>query len=185
MGSNSSASRLAASRREPLASMIGSLRVAAVQLRAHDRSAFLQSLDPIIETVVKRPAIADLVVLPEATFPAYVLGRARLDEATIAAALDRLREIARTTKTVIVVGAAAPTDSGLRNAALSSSIPMARSRGAPTSFSYGTSTAAGSRRAKRRPRRNVDRRTRRAGLRRRATTDDCARTRRARRAAHW
>jgi predicted amidohydrolase len=56
-------------------------------------------------------------VLPEATFPAYVLGSAPLDEAAIEQALHRLREIARKTATVIVAGAAAPSESGVRNTA--------------------------------------------------------------------
>ncbi|MGB8907247.1 MAG: carbon-nitrogen hydrolase family protein, partial [Candidatus Cybelea sp.] len=90
----------------------------AVQLRAHDRDDFPLTLDRIIEAASEAALHADLVVLPESTFPAYVLGGARLvEEAAIAGAIQRLREVALATHTVIVAGAAASTDTGLRNGA--------------------------------------------------------------------
>jgi predicted amidohydrolase len=97
--------------------MIGSLRVAALQLRAHDRSAFVHSLDRILGEVRRAAARNDLVVLPEATFPGYVIGRLPIEEPAITDALQRLREIATATRTVIVAGAVAPSGAGLRNAA--------------------------------------------------------------------
>ncbi|HYL27436.1 MAG TPA: carbon-nitrogen hydrolase family protein [Candidatus Nitrosotalea sp.] len=97
--------------------MTRSHRVAAVQLRAHDRSAFVHALDGIIREARCAAEEADLVVLPEATFPAYVIGRSPVEEAPIAHALDRLREIARATQTVIVAGATARSEGNLRNAA--------------------------------------------------------------------
>jgi predicted amidohydrolase len=98
--------------------MIASVRAAAVQLRAHDRDDFPLTLDRIIETASEAASRADLVVLPESTFPAYVLGGAPLaEESAIARAIDRLRDLALATHTVIVTGAAASTDGGLRNGA--------------------------------------------------------------------
>ncbi|MFZ0362618.1 MAG: carbon-nitrogen hydrolase family protein, partial [Candidatus Cybelea sp.] len=98
--------------------MITSVRAAAVQLRAHDRDKFPLTLDRIIEAASEAASHADLVVLPESTFPAYVLGSSQLaEEAAIADAIARLRDVAFSTHTVIVTGAAAPTDAGLRNGA--------------------------------------------------------------------
>ncbi|HEX3670800.1 MAG TPA: carbon-nitrogen hydrolase family protein [Candidatus Cybelea sp.] len=95
-----------------------SLRVAAMQLRAHDRSDFPNALEHIVEETQRAAAQCDLLVLPEATFPAYVLGTADFDEAMVAGAIERLRDIAATNRTVIVAGAAARSDSGIRNGAL-------------------------------------------------------------------
>jgi predicted amidohydrolase len=62
---------------------------------------------------------AQLVVLPEASFPAYVLGDTdRSDDAVIAGAVDRLRALAKRTETVFVVGAAARVGEKIRNGAL-------------------------------------------------------------------
>jgi predicted amidohydrolase len=98
--------------------MITSVRAAAVQLRAHDRDKFPLTLDRIIEAASEAASHADLVVLPESTFPAYVLGSSQLaEEAAIADAIARLRDVAFSTHTVIVTGAAASTDAGLRNGA--------------------------------------------------------------------
>ncbi len=98
--------------------MSRTIRVAAVQLQAHDREDFARSLDAIVATARSAAREADLVVLPEATFPAYVLGDARVDDAAIGGALDFLREIARETRTVIVAGAALRGERGLRNSAV-------------------------------------------------------------------
>jgi predicted amidohydrolase len=94
------------------------IRVAAVQLRAHDRRDFARSLNGTIDAVRQASETADLVVLPEGTFPAYVLGNARLDEAAIEAALQRLRDVAKATRTVVVAGAAVPDASVIRNSAI-------------------------------------------------------------------
>ncbi len=98
--------------------MTGSIRVAAMQFRAHDRADFPDSLEQIVESVRQAAAHADLVVLPEATFPAYVLGAVPVEEGAIAEALNRLRDVAMATRTVIVAGAAAPSDAGIHNAAI-------------------------------------------------------------------
>ncbi len=98
--------------------MNASLRIAAMQLRAHDRGDFPSARERIIEEVRRNAAQTDLLVLPEATFPAYVLGASHYNEETaVLAALDRLREIAVATQTVIVIGAAARSDTGVRNGA--------------------------------------------------------------------
>jgi predicted amidohydrolase len=97
--------------------MIRSIRVAAIQLEAHDYGAFTHKREQIVASVRAAALQADLVVLPEATFPAYVLGNATVEERAVEAALDQLRDVAMATRTVIVVGAAASNGTGLRNAA--------------------------------------------------------------------
>ena len=95
-----------------------SIRAAAVQLRAHDRGDFLRSLDLALEAASEAASRAQLVVLPEATLPAYVLGDDRVDDAAIAEGLRRLCEIARAAGSVIVVGAAVRDGDRLRNGAV-------------------------------------------------------------------
>lgn len=97
--------------------MIRTVRVAAMQLRAHDRADFLPSLEPILDAARRAASNADLIVLPEATFPAYVIGKEPVDAATVTRALDRLRAVAAETKTVIVAGAVDATNGVARNAA--------------------------------------------------------------------
>ncbi len=98
--------------------MIRSIRVAAMQLRAHDRSDFPDALERIIDAARQAASQADVVVMPEATFPAYVLGPLPVAQAAIADAIDRLRDVAIATQTVIVVGTASSSDDGVRNAAI-------------------------------------------------------------------
>jgi predicted amidohydrolase len=88
-----------------------------MQLRAHDRGDFPNSVDRIVDAVRQAASESDLVVLPEATFPAYVLGFETVDATAIATAIARLRQIAAATRTVIVGGAAFPSDAGARNGA--------------------------------------------------------------------
>ena len=73
--------------------MTRSIAVAAIQLRARDRDDFAAATEAALDAV-RRCAHADVVVLPEATFPAYVLGDAPLDDAAVRDAIARLREIA-------------------------------------------------------------------------------------------
>lgn len=96
--------------------MTRSIAVAAIQLRARDRDDFAAAADAALDAV-RRCARADVVVLPEATFPAYVLGDAPLDDAAAGDAIARLREIARSTKTVIVAGAVTREEDASRNSA--------------------------------------------------------------------
>jgi predicted amidohydrolase len=72
----------------------------------------------VLEATRRAAAESDVVVLPEATFPAYVLGERSVDNDAVNEAIGRAREIAERSRTVIVVGAALPIDAGLRNAAL-------------------------------------------------------------------
>lgn len=95
-----------------------SIRVAALQLRAHDREDFARTADGIFAAAEEASAGAELVVLPEGTFPAYVLGDARVDDAAIAAAVERLGNLARATRTVFVAGVAHRAGGSLRNAAI-------------------------------------------------------------------
>jgi predicted amidohydrolase len=101
--------------------MIRSIRVTALQLRAHERAGFAQSVDSIVAAVVAAAETADLVVLPEGTIPGYVLGDHEVDDgALIDDAVERLRGVAQRTATVIVAGVAmrSPGKSLYRNAAL-------------------------------------------------------------------
>lgn len=96
------------------------IRVAAVQLRAHDRAGFAQALDAIVEGAEAAAQTAQLVVLPEGTFPSYVLGNEPVDDAEIADAIARLCDTARRTNATIVAGAAVRSSDGAphRNAAV-------------------------------------------------------------------
>jgi predicted amidohydrolase len=98
--------------------MSRSIRVAAVQLRAHARADFESSIDTIVHSVAGAAPHADLVVLPEGTLPAYVLERDDVDDAAIATALSRLATLAELHRCVIVVGAALRGGDALRNAAV-------------------------------------------------------------------
>jgi predicted amidohydrolase len=91
---------------ENLRTMTRTIRVAAVQLQAHDRDAFARTLDAIVAAADEAAATARLVVLPEGTFPSYVLGDEPVDAVAVDAALDRLRDVARRRGTTIVAGAA-------------------------------------------------------------------------------
>jgi predicted amidohydrolase len=99
--------------------MIRSLRVAAVQLRAHDRAAFEHVLPDVLARIAEAANGAELVVVPEGTLPAYVLGSEPLDRTAIDAAVEALRDLARRTRTVIVAGVAVAGERQQpRNAAL-------------------------------------------------------------------
>jgi predicted amidohydrolase len=98
--------------------MIRSLRVAAVQLRAHDRAVFTQTLPAILDQIAEASNGAELVVVPEGTFPAYVLGAEPVDRAAIETAVEALRDLARRTRTVLVAGVATAGGRHPRNAAL-------------------------------------------------------------------
>lgn len=94
------------------------LRIAALQLRAHDRSAFSERLPALLERIAAAAAGADLLVVPEGTMPAYVLGDAGLDGAAPEEAIESLRAIARSSRCVIVAGVATVMDRTLRNSAI-------------------------------------------------------------------
>ena len=95
------------------------IKVGVVQLRAHDRSSFGQAW-PGIESALVRALQTGvrLVVLPEGTLPAYVLGPSTFDESEISDALERCRTLARNAGAVIVAGAARRTPEGVMNSAI-------------------------------------------------------------------
>jgi predicted amidohydrolase len=98
--------------------MARSITVAALQLAAHDRGDFRIGLKRALDAARLASRDADLIVLPEATFPAYVLGKAPLAVHETQDAIDGLRAIARENGTVIVAGAAVLRDGRAHNAAL-------------------------------------------------------------------
>jgi predicted amidohydrolase len=98
--------------------MARSITVAALQLAAHDRGDFRSGLERALDAARLASRKADLIVLPEATFPAYVLGKAPLAAHETQDAIEGLRAIARDTGTVIVAGAAVMRDGRAHNAAL-------------------------------------------------------------------
>jgi predicted amidohydrolase len=100
------------------ASMTRSIRVAVAQLQARDRSDFPKALESILDAAGRAARERDLLVLPEGTFPGYVLGRAPIEGAEFERALEGLQAIARETRTVIVAGTAALVDGSVRNAAI-------------------------------------------------------------------
>jgi predicted amidohydrolase len=80
------------------------LAIAAVQLEAHDRDDFARAWPNAIARIEEAARMADLVVAPEGSFPAYVLGPQPLDASACATAIDDLKRIAREHDTVIVCG---------------------------------------------------------------------------------
>lgn len=87
--------------------MSRTLRVAACQLAAHDRAAFARAWPAIRERIREAGRSgARVIVLPEGTLPAYVLGGAPFASSEIAAALDDCAFLARELQAVIVTGAA-------------------------------------------------------------------------------
>ena len=98
--------------------MARSIALAALQLAAHDRDDSHAGLERALDATRLAALDADLVVLPEATFPGYVLGKAPLGVHEAQGAIERLRVIARETSTVIVAGAAVLHDGRARNAAV-------------------------------------------------------------------
>ncbi|MFY9738355.1 MAG: carbon-nitrogen hydrolase family protein [Candidatus Cybelea sp.] len=98
--------------------MARSIAVAALQLAAHDRGDFLMGRKRALDAARLASREADLLVLPEATFPAYVLGKAPLAAHETQDAIEGLRAIASETHTVIVAGAAILRDGRAQNAAL-------------------------------------------------------------------
>ena len=97
--------------------MTRTLRVAALQLAAHDRADFESGLS-LRATIAEAACDRDLLVLPEATLPAYVLGDDRIDDAAVSSALDDLRGIAKESTCIIVAGAAVRRAGKLYNSAV-------------------------------------------------------------------
>ena len=94
------------------------IRLAALQLRAHDRADYERLRASILERIERAARGHDLLVLPEGTVPAYVLGDAAIDDRLVADTLAELARVARTTSCAIVAGAAIRRDDALYNSAV-------------------------------------------------------------------
>ncbi|MDQ2680394.1 MAG: carbon-nitrogen hydrolase family protein [Candidatus Eremiobacteraeota bacterium] len=94
------------------------ITAACIQLRAHERADFTSIWPDVLDEVRSAASHgATLIVLPEGTVPAYVLGSERLDSDQCERALDDLREAARELGTVIVFGGARCADDRIFNSA--------------------------------------------------------------------
>ena len=91
---------------------------AVLQLAAHERAEFGQRW-PLICTRIREAATAgaNLIVLPEGTAPAYVIGKEPVDGELLQAALDDVQSLARSTKAVIVYGSVRLTTHAQYNSA--------------------------------------------------------------------
>lgn len=92
--------------------------VAAVQTRAHDRPAFAERW-PAIRTQIASAAQsgARLIVVPEGTVPAYVIGTEPVDPRELEDAANDVMAIASRTGATIVYGGARIHDGGTANSA--------------------------------------------------------------------
>lgn len=98
--------------------MTRTLRIAALQLRAHDCAAFGEAWDRIERRIDEVAGDVELVLLPEGTIPAYVLEDAAFDERVVDDAVQRLRLIAAAHRIAIVAGVALRDGPALYNAGL-------------------------------------------------------------------
>jgi len=81
------------------------IAVAAVQLRAHDRAAFTERWPEIRARIAAAAEDrAGLVIVPEGTIPAYVIGEEPVNPQLLASALHDLIQISARTSAVIVIG---------------------------------------------------------------------------------
>jgi predicted amidohydrolase len=95
------------------------LAVAALQLSAHDRADFAAVWPGIVRRVDDAAAAgARLIVLPEATIPAYVVGVETLDVRQIERAVADLQQVARQRAATIVCGSAYVVDGVAYNSAI-------------------------------------------------------------------
>lgn len=99
--------------------MSRTITAAVVQIAAHPRTS-LPAVWPGIAARVREAAArgARLIVLPEGTLPAYVLGYEPFEERETAAALDECRSLARGLGAVLVVGAARGESGRVYNSAI-------------------------------------------------------------------
>jgi predicted amidohydrolase len=92
--------------------------VAAVQTRAHDRSDFVKRWPELLARIAAAAeAGAKLVVVPEGTVPAYVIGSEPVDPSLIEAAARDVIAVAARTGATIVYGGARASEQGLANSA--------------------------------------------------------------------
>ena len=92
--------------------------VAAVQTRAHDRADFAERWPALLARIAAAAESgARLVVLPEGTVPAYVIGSAPVDPHELEAAAQDVIAVASRTGATIVYGGARAGEHGLANSA--------------------------------------------------------------------
>jgi predicted amidohydrolase len=92
--------------------------VAAVQTRAHDRADFAQRWPALLARIAAAAESgARLVVVPEGTVPAYVIGSAPVDPAQLEAAAQDVIAVASRSGATIVYGGARAGEHGLANSA--------------------------------------------------------------------
>jgi predicted amidohydrolase len=93
--------------------------VACLQLRAHDRARFALAWPHVVARIDEAAALgARLIVLPEGTVPAYVLGHDPVRPAEIERAEEHIGELARRHNAIIVYGGALLADGRPFNAAI-------------------------------------------------------------------
>ncbi len=93
--------------------------IAAIQLLAHDRASLKRAWPEIARQIAAAAkGGAQLVVLPEGTLPAYVLGPEKFDSSEIAEALGACETLARDLRVVLVVGAARAEPGRVYNSAI-------------------------------------------------------------------
>lgn len=92
--------------------------VAAVQTRAHDRADFAERWPALLAQVAAAAeAGARLIVVPEGTVPAYVIGSDPVDASQLEAAAQDVIAVAARTGATIVYGSARAGEHGLANSA--------------------------------------------------------------------
>jgi predicted amidohydrolase len=92
--------------------------VAAVQPRAHDRATFAQRWPALLaQMTAAAESHARLIVVPEGTVPAYVLGSEPIDPQQLADAAQDVIRIAAATGATFVYGGARAHESGVANSA--------------------------------------------------------------------
>jgi predicted amidohydrolase len=95
------------------------IQTAAIQLLAHDRASLKRAWPGIARQIAAAAkGGAQLIVLPEGTLPAYVLGPEKFDGSEIAEALAACETIARDLQVVLVVGAARTQGGRVYNSAI-------------------------------------------------------------------
>ena len=92
--------------------------VAAVQTRAHDRTAFTERWPAHLARIAAAAESgARLIVVPEGTAPAYVIGEEAVDRRELESAAEDVIRIAARTGATVVYGSARPHDGGVANSA--------------------------------------------------------------------
>jgi predicted amidohydrolase len=92
--------------------------VAAVQTRAHDRAGFAERWPALLARIAAAAqAGARLIVVPEGTVPAYVIGADPVDPSVLEAAAQDVISVAARTGATIVYGGARADERGLANSA--------------------------------------------------------------------